>query len=53
MEFHPRMAALLLAPALFRWFNFAFLWHSIYWGAIFEFVWNRKKRAAALEARAL
>jgi ferredoxin-type protein NapH len=29
-----RMAVLLLVPLCLRWFNLAFLWHSIYWGAI-------------------
>ena len=27
-----RILFLLLTPAFFRWFNFGFVWHSIYWG---------------------
>jgi len=34
LNFLSRMAVLLLVPTLFRWFNFAFLWHSIFLGAI-------------------
>jgi ferredoxin-type protein NapH len=33
-NFVSRMAVLLLVPTLFRWLNFAFMWHSIYWGAV-------------------
>jgi polyferredoxin len=29
-----RILLLLLTPAFFRWFNFAFIWHSIYWGVV-------------------
>jgi len=29
-----RILFLLLTPAFFRIFNFAFIWHSIYWGVI-------------------
>lgn len=29
-----RMGFLVLTPVLFRALNFAFIWHSIYWGAI-------------------
>lgn len=29
-----RIAFLLLTPVLFRALNFAFIWHSIYWGAV-------------------
>ena len=29
-----RVMFLLLTPTLFQAFNFAFIWHSIYWGAI-------------------
>jgi len=29
-----RILFLLLTPAFFRLFNFAFIWHSIYWGVI-------------------
>ena len=29
-----RILLLLLTPAFFRWFNFGFIWHSIYWGVI-------------------
>lgn len=33
-NFISRMLILLLTPILFRWFNFAFMWHSIYWGTV-------------------
>ena len=29
-----RILFLILTPAFFRVFNFAFIWHSIYWGVI-------------------
>ena len=29
-----RILFLLLTPAFFRWFNFGFIWHSIYWGVV-------------------
>lgn len=29
-----RILFLLLTPAFFRWFNFGFIWHSIYWGVL-------------------
>lgn len=33
-NFLTRILFLLLTPTLFRALNFAFIWHSIYWGAI-------------------
>ena len=29
-----RILFLLLTPVFFRWFNFGFIWHSIYWGVV-------------------
>ncbi|MDF1575852.1 MAG: 4Fe-4S binding protein [Bacteroidales bacterium] len=36
-----RILFLLLTPAFFRWFNFGFIWHSIYWGvwSIVVLIW--------------
>ena len=33
-NFIARMIFLLLTPTIFRYLNFAFVWHSIYWGAV-------------------
>ncbi|MCK4345458.1 MAG: hypothetical protein KAX05_09245 [Bacteroidales bacterium] len=34
VNFIARIFFLLLLPTMFRYLNFAFIWHSIFWGAI-------------------